>query len=383
VENGLDGFYLKISIENMKALHWGLCFTKPIFRIRIVRMMTENLDETHPIPVEGDTLQTPVHEASQQPPEDDESPLEEIPAPKKRKRASWFWWLLLAIFTLIGVVAVSGLMGYWNGIRIRQEFEATQVAIAVDEYFNLGLQNMEEGRFYIAQQQFQYVIELDPNYPGATGKLAEVMLILNTTATPTPAPTTTPTPIPITPTPDMRGEAEIYAQAEDFVHNEDWGDAIEALESLRKLNPEYRAIDIDGMLYLALRQRGVQKISEGNLEGGIYDLSLAERFGILDTEADSWRTWSQYYIRGASFWEVDWERSVYYFEQVAPMFPNMHDGSFWTASQRYKEALTNYAQWLDAQGSWCEAEEQYIVLRDYTGDSSLDETIDEIADKCR
>jgi hypothetical protein len=137
------------------------------------------------------------------------------------------------------------------------------------------------------------------------------------------------------------------------------------------------------MLFLSLRQRGVQKISLGNLEGGIYDLSLAERFGTLDTEADSWRTWAQYYIRGASFWEVDWGQAVYYFEQVAPMFPNMHDGSFWTASQRYKEALTQYAETLAAQENWCEAEEQYKKLRDYTGDSSLDATIDTIADKCR
>jgi tetratricopeptide (TPR) repeat protein len=345
--------------------------------------MMENLDETHPVPVSEETLQTQVSDTPQPSPSGDEAQNDDQLVPRKRGRASWFWWLLLAIFTLIGVVAVSGLLGYWNGIRLRQEFEATQIAASAEEYYKLGLENMEAGRYYIAQQQFQYVIELDPNYPDAPNKLAEVMLILNATATPTPAPTATPTPIPVTPTPDTRGEAEIYAQAEDYIRNEDWGAAIETLETLRKVNPEYRAIDVDGMLYLSLRQRGVQKISEGNLEGGIYDLSLAERFGILDTEADSWRVWAQYYLRGASFWEVDWGQAVYYFEQVAPMFPNMHDGSFWTASQRYKEALTQYAEWLEDQGMWCEAEEQYIKLRDYTGDSSLDETIEIVADKCR
>jgi tetratricopeptide (TPR) repeat protein len=344
-------------------------------------MMMENEDETRPVPADRD-LSRPEG-APQFSLPDDRSRQENLPEPKRRRRLSWFWWLLLAIFTLIGVVAVSGLFGYWDGIRLRQEFEATQIAVVAEEYYELGLENMEARRYYVAQQQFQYVIEIDPGYPGAPDKLAEVMLILNATATPTPAPTATPTPIPFTPTPDTRGEAEIFAQAEDFLRNEDWSAAIQTLETLRKLNPEYRTVDIDGMLYLALRQRGVQKISEGNLEGGIYDLSLAERFGILDTEADSWRTWAQYYIRGASFWEVDWAQSVYYFEQVAPMFPNMHDGSFWTASQRYKEALTNYAQWLEDQGDWCEAEEQYKVLRDYTGDSSLDEVIDIVADECR
>jgi len=343
----------------------------------------ENRDETHPTPEEDQTLLAPVGGETQPALADSQPPINDLEPPKKRKRVSWFWWVLMAILALVGIAAISGMFGYWNGIQIRQAFEVTQVARAVDEYFNLGLQNMEEGRFYIAQQQFQYVIELNPNYPGATDKLAEVMLILNVTATPTLMPTPTPTPIPITPTPDTRGEAELLVQAEDFIRNEDWSAAIEMLEQLRKLNPEYHPVDIDGMLYLALRQRGVQKISLGNLEGGIYDLSLAERFGILDTEADSWRTWAQYYIRGASFWEVDWGQAVYYFEQVAPMFPNMHDGSFWTASQRYKEALTQFAEWLELQEKWCEAEEQYIKLQDYTGDPSLDEKIEFVADECR
>lgn len=366
----------------IRAGEWD-SFTKPVFRIRIGRMTMDNLDETHPTPVDKDTHQTKVNDSPQPTRSGDVTPKGDLPVPKKRRRATWFWWFLLAFFALIGVVAVSGLFGYWNGIRLRQEFEATQVAVAAEEYYRLGLENMEAGRYYIAQQQFQYVIELNPNYPDVPNKLAEVMLILNATATPTPAPTATPTPIPITPTPDTRGEGEIFAQAEDYIRNEDWSAAIETLESLRKLNPEYRAIDIDGMLYLSLRQRGVQKISDGNLEGGIYDLSLAERFGILDTEADSRRVWAQYYIRGASFWEVDWGQAVYYFEQVAPMYPNMHDGSFWTATQRYKEALTNYAEWLEDQGMWCEAEEQFIKLRDYTGDSSLDEVIEIVADQCR
>jgi tetratricopeptide (TPR) repeat protein len=343
----------------------------------------DNLEETHPTPVENEDVPPIEDGESEAEPGKSEIPEEVIPAPRKRKRVSWVWWLLLAISILVGVVAVSGLFGYWNGIQIRQAYEATQVAVAVEEQFQLGIKNMEEGRFYIAQQHLKYVLELDPNYPGVIDKLTEVELILNATATPTPQPTPTITPIPFTPTPDSRGEAELFAQAEDFIRNEEWTEAITTLETLRKRNPEYRAIDIDGMLYLCLRQRGVENISLGNLETGIYDLSLAERFGILDTEADSWRTWAQFYIRGASFWEVDWGQAVYYFEQVAPMFPNMHDGSFWTASQRYKEALTQYAVALELGQEWCLAEEQFIKLRDYTGDQSLDEKIAEIADKCR
>ncbi len=324
-------------------------------------MTIENFDETHPTPVGNGTQETE--------------------APPRRKRVSWIWWLLLAIVMIIGVVALSGLLGYQRGITQRTSFEATQVAQTLGEQFELGVQDIEAKRYEVARKRFEYVIELEPGYPGAVDKLAEVLLILNVTATPTPAPT--PTLVPITPTPDLRGEAELFAQAEDFIANQEWSNAIETLETLRKKNSEYQAIDVDGMLYLSLRQRGVKKISQGELEGGIYDLTLAEKFGPLDTEADSWRTWARYYITGASFWEVDWGQAVYYFEQVAPMYPNMHDGSGWFASQRYLEALLNYAEWLEEQKDWCLAEEQYIKAYEYSGDSDLEEVIEIVADKCR
>ena len=345
-------------------------------------MTMENFDEKEPIPVENNAL--PPDEEEQLSAEvDNKLSGNDLIPPEKRKRISWIWWFIIALLIFVAAVVISGLFGYWDGIKTRQVYEATQSALVAEEQFNLGIQNMEEGNYYIAQQHLKYVIELDPNYPGVIDKLTEVELILNATATPTRAPTPTLTPVPFTPTPDLRGEAELFAQAEDYIRNEEWSSAIETLETLRKRNPEYRAIDIDGMLFLSLRQRGVQKISAGSLESGIYDLSLAEKFGILDTEADSWRTWAQYYIRGASFWEVDWAQAVYYFEQVAPMFPNMHDGTFWTASQRYKEALTQYAIYLEQQEDWCEAEQVYIKLRDYTGDHSLDDKIATVADICR
>jgi len=44
------------------------------------------------------------------------------------------------------------------------------------------------------------------------------------------------------------------------------------------------------MLFISLRQRGVDKIwKEGDLEGGIYDLALAARFAPLDVQASSSR----------------------------------------------------------------------------------------------
>jgi len=281
---------------------------------------------------------------------------------------------------LILVLGVSGFLGYQNGIARRTNQESFQLAVAVAEQYELGVLDIEAGRYEVARQRFEYVLGLDPIYPGVTDRLAEVLIILNATATPTPA--LLPTAIEATPTPDSRAEEDLFTQAESYVASEEWSLAIETLEMVRKKNPEYRSVDIDGMIYLSLRQRGVQKISLGNLEGGIYDLALAESFGILDTEADSWRTWASFYITGASYWNVDWAQAVYYFEQVVAMTPNLHDGSGWTAAQRYMDALNGNAQLLESEGRWCELDDIYDKAYQYTGDPAYQELFLTAQDKC-
>ncbi|MEA3349529.1 MAG: hypothetical protein U9Q82_02785 [Chloroflexota bacterium] len=333
--------------------------------------MNDEIKETQPTkitpPTEEDTSPVNVEQTISMPPS------------KKRKRRYWIWigGVLLGIILILGL---SGLMGYRQGIKQRTSLEAEQIWVTGAKQFELGLQDMETGRYEVARQRFEYVIGLVPDYPGVTEKLADVLIILNATATPTPAPI--PTAAPITPTPDSRAEEDLFAQAEAHVANEEWGLAIETLEQLRKKNPDYRSVDIDGILYLSLRQRGIKKIGLGDLEGGIYDLTLAERFGVLDTEADSWRTWARYYITGASFWDVNWPKAIEYFEQVVSMTPNLHDGSGWTASQRYVDALVGYAESLESTGQWCDADEVYQQAFDYTGDTQYQELILAAQEKC-
>ena len=163
----------------------------------------------------------------------------------------------------------------------------------------------------------------------------------------------------------------------------DWEGAINALLSLRQKYPEHMAIDVDGMLYIALRNRGIDKISiDADLEGGNYDLTLAERFGPLDAEAKNWRDWAELYIRGASFWDVDWEQATYFFSQLAPSAPNLRDASGWTASERYLKALLGYGDWLAANGQWCTARDKYELYLTLIADPQVQPTAEFVFEKC-
>ncbi len=334
--------------------------------------MNDELNETQPIkrtsPVGDDTAPINVGKTT------------ESPVPKKRKRRTWLWIGGGVLVGAILVLGISAFLGYRQGIKKRTLHEQAQTQLAVAEQFELGVQDIQAGRYEVARQRFEYVIELAPDYPGVTDKLAEVLIVLNATATPTPAPL--PTAVEATPTPDLRADEELFAQAETHLANEEWDLAIATLEQLRKNNPDYRSVDIDGMLYIALRQRGIKKIGLGNLEGGIYDLTLAERFGVLDTEADSWRVWARQYITGASYWDVNWQKAIQYFEEVAAMTPNLHDGTGWSASQRYVDALVGYAQSLELNAQWCEADEPYQKAFEYTGDPKYKELRNSVQEKC-
>lgn len=335
--------------------------------------MNDEIKETQPTeitpPMVEDTSPINVAQADETPPK------------KERKRRPGLRKAGLVFLGLILVLVVSGLLGYRNGIIRRKNSESDQLAIAAATQFELGLADMQAGRYEVARQRFEYVIGINPAYPGIVEKLAEAMVIANATATPTMTPV--PTDIPMTPTPDTRADDDLFIQAEALVAAKEWTQTIETLENLRKNNPNYRPIDVDGMLYLSLRQRGVQKISAGNLEGGIYDLTLAEGFGVLDTEADGWRNWARLYITGASFWDVDWQQAIYYFGEVAVMTPNLHDGSGWTAAKRYVDAIIGYAQSLESEGKYCEVDDVYNLAFQYTGNATYQELGAAAQEQCK
>jgi tetratricopeptide (TPR) repeat protein len=269
----------------------------------------------------------------------------------------WPWFLIGFVIVLI-FGSIGGYLGYQAAIDLRKSAQVEQVVTQATRHFMLGLEAQQQGQYTIARQQFEYVISLDPNFPGVAERLAQVMMAQISTQTPTVQPT--PTVIPITPTPDLRSQEEIFNVARAHLLAQEWDKVLESIDALRTIDPGYRSIESDGMLYMALRFRGIRKIyQEANLEGGIYDLALAERYAPLDGDAYGARTWARLYLNGVSFWGADWKRVVDAFEQIYPAFPNLRDSTGKTAVERYREAAIEYARVLDARDDGCGALEYY------------------------
>ena len=249
-----------------------------------------------------------------------QGPAGPTPMGGKPAKARRWPWILLGVVLVLLLGGLGSWLGYQSAIQLRRAQAEEQKVTLATEQFMLGLVAQQEKRYNIARQHFEFVIQLDPTFPGAVDRLREVMIAQAATATPTTAPiVATPT---LTPTQDTRPQEEILTSARQQFANQEWDNLFATIDSLRSIDPAYNAVEIDGMLYFALRFRGVQKIlQQGNLEGGIYDLALAEKFGPLDIDAQGYRNWARQYLNGASFWEVDWVRVVTYFEEIYPSFP--------------------------------------------------------------
>ena len=292
-------------------------------------------------------------------------------AKKDRPRRGWWIFLGIIIVLLLGGIGVK--LGIDKGVSIRLlEFEKLKIQRATMQ-FVLGQQDVAEGRLDTAAKRFEYVLEIDPDFPGLVDQLTQIEVSKAMQATPTVSFTATPT---LEPTPDYQTQEQRFAQAQDYLRNQNWQAALDTLNSLRSIDINYMPVKVDGMYYLAYRNRGVNKIlSEGKLEGGIYDLALAEQYAPIDKEANAYRQAAEYFLTGSAFWEVDWPKAVSYFSQVYASFPNLRDGSNYSAAERYRKSLIGYGDQLLMDGKYCDARDQYSLASSIGGDANFQATL--------
>jgi tetratricopeptide (TPR) repeat protein len=299
---------------------------------------TNTPEETQPAPA---VLQTPDQEEFSSPSE-----------PKARRR--WPRYVLIYLLIMVLVSAVA----FWRGRTSNETRQREQVSQFLQEQFELGLQDLEEGNFELARQRFEAIIRYDPVYPGVEEKLIEIFVAIN-------VPTVTPTSIP-TPTPDPSPPDQLFEQAKAALAAGDWTTTINKLLTLRAKDPSYQAVEADGMMYVALRSRGMELIAQGLMEEGLYDLALAERFGPLDRDAWFRKTLAQQYLLANSYIGLNWFKAADLFSSLC------QQGATIDSCPKYAESAWEYGDQL------INAEDPCAAILQYEGSLSVWENEDHI-----
>ncbi len=261
------------------------------------------------------------------------------PTPGGWRRVRWFLLLIPAAGLL------AGLFGYLSGTGDRVAARQQAVEEMAQSQFELGTADLQAGRYDLARDRLEYVIQLDPSYPGAAELLVEALVHIQEPVAFVPSAPT--------PTPNLAPVEEIFAQALEAFAAEDWTRVIDTLLALRAKDPTYHAVDADGMMYAALRNRGLLLIrNDWQLEAGLYDLSRAERFGPLDKEAEDWRFSARYYLLANSYFGLNWGLSSDLFLELCV------PAAVWDSCDRASRSIEQYADELDEVPDPCEAVRQ-------------------------
>ncbi len=265
-------------------------------------------------------------------------------------------WIIAVLGFLFVVLGTAATAGYAAGVKIREESGIANAEQVSKEQFDAGVEDFLAGRYELASQRIEYVLELDPDFEGASEILGMIMMELNQ-PTPTVKPLNSPTP---SVTPDLDSIEGIFGSAQEAFSREDWDSALKYLLILRGEDPDYRLAEVNQMMALALRERGMAKLYRGELEQGVYDLNLAERFGPLDSQAISWRNSAAFFMFANSYFGLDWALASEYLGQIC-------EAQIWGACYKYADAAKEYALQLAKEGDFCLASyylSESLAIRD-------------------
>ena len=152
------------------------------------------------------------------------------------------WWLWVGGVVLFGVIVLSvgGISGYASGLNQHSARVNIENSLIVQEQFDLGVQDLLEGRYELARQRFAYIMEIEPDNGPARELLGEALIALDR-----PTPTLTPTPSPtldISPTPtlDLRSMDGLFAAAQTAHGAGDYDAAAEMLLTIIAEVPDFR-----------------------------------------------------------------------------------------------------------------------------------------------
>lgn len=285
------------------------------------------------------------------------------------------------VVIIVGLLVVMGLFGYFgyrSAITARLNNYYAQLNDQSTAQYKLALQDLNNHNLATARQRLEYIINNNPDFPGAADKLAQVMVQQALERTPTTMSAT----VEVTSTPDTRGADPMFAQAQQLVQQQKWGDAYQILQALLNQYPDYKPVDVDGLFYITLRNRGIAKMLGGDLEGGTYDVALAGQYGPVDQQALDYVNWVNNYLLGSSYWGWAWDQVINHMKPVADALPAMRDGSGITSSERLRQAYIQYGNQLVTNGKYCDARNAYAEAMAISQDNNLAPTATAVWLKC-
>lgn len=316
----------------------------------------------------GEVLDDIPTEISHDEPADENEAIEPEKKTRKPKQKGGGFWIWGAILFLVLALLVAGFFGYRRGIAWRMERQRQQEMQMIEAQLALYFGDMGKENYENAFIRLDWIKKLKPNFPGIDDMMAEVSQKIGyvPTSIPNDAPPVegqdpvqqqeTPTPKPML---DIAAAEAMFTAIQQAVNDQNWDLAVEKILEIKEKAFEHKRILVDGYYFIALRNRGISRIWAGQLEQGMYDLSVVDSLGALDKDADGAYQWAANYITATSYWDTNWEAAVNAFSTLYSQTPYFAESGGMTVTERYRIALYKRGEEYALREEWCTAADFY------------------------
>ncbi len=261
------------------------------------------------------------------------------------RRGSKLWVVALLLAALLacsaGVILVPGGLGFLAGYG---QLQAQNHENAI-QHFQRGLGYLAEEYPELAHTEFEMALRYDSSYEPAREKLNELDAAFANISGQGAGE-------------ENRAAVALLDEARGFVTSKNWSDAINRLEQLRTLNPNFGTKEAEDLLYQAYVASGNQAKEAGQIELARerFDAAINMRNG--DAEIQRQRDLAVLYLDAQQAVGYNWKLAIERFDALYKQDPNYDD-----VKQRLADAHENYGDLAMRENASC------LALREY--DSAL------------
>ncbi len=293
-------------------------------------------------------------------PESRETPQYNVPRWMPGPRTLGAWLVVGAILVLVAAALIPTVVGVYVGT---QERTANMHRLA-ESHFQQALKYESENYYELAMAELQIAVKFDPNYQEAADRLETLQKRSN------PAAGATPNSAAIA--------DQLWTRAQGTFQQQQWSDAIDYLEEIRRADETYRANEVKSMLVQADLNGGKQSVTMGQIE------QARARFGSIlaldpeNAQAKQLRDRSDLYVSGIEYMSTNPQSAVSSLQQLYTQDPNFAD-----VKKQLMNALIAYGDVATKQGAYCIAYREYDQAVKLGADSSVQTKLTQSNTNCR
>lgn len=255
------------------------------------------------------------------------------------------WLIMLGIVGIALAFTIPFTLGVYLGNQDRQQFLDRQA----QEHFQRALAYESETYTQLAIAELELALQYKPDYEPARVKLEQLK--------------TTHTAIIDQEPQDVAIAKQLYASAEQALTEQDWGNAIDLFEELRRVKSDYQVSQVTASLVRAYLAAGKQALLTNDIDLARRRFEAALTLDPSNTEARTQRERALIYFSGVSLMGNNWGSAVAAFQQLYALDPNFGD-----VKRKLHDAHLGYGEFASEQGAFCIAAREYDAAVIYGGD---------------